>query len=783
VTTGLDRLAEQLHDLVGTGRASEAGVAGWVRLVSQGTPLPDDLAPDDADLVRRLAWLMLCHAPTLDSGWLVMAAMRCDLVAAGSSTWQEAFDDVRLLEEISPHDPAAVERVLGLGGDLLRAYVAREIEAVRSGQRRPAAAAGAGGGDGPGGGAGPATSGPAAATPGPPPAATRPAGPVAWPTRPPAAPATTAFFFLPRGVDRDGFLHRAAECRLAFRFATAPGPGAPEELGFAAPDGVSLVFRALPLLDVAGVRVESATLVGPGHPILVSLGALLWEPFLATAPPVADREAWIHWLGCAALAGPALAGVDVQERLAAALLNPDAEVRFTAALAALVGGWPEGRELAGARLATERDARVRHGLTRALGRHDEEVEAALARWQQQPLPVWRGVVPDGDDAGAARVSRREVDRLLWSLDLRLLQWNVASANHPYEKLWLAADGRALVRYREDASLGLRVVQIEGPRAPALGAALVAGLGLVDAPAALRRAREARRAGHAIRALREVAAVTPPEEDPAVVAAVDALATHPDPDVRLAALLPIARHPGGGFVQPLARLLTDDRDLRVPEAARQVAAERSSRGAPWPVFTPPPLAPAPQWPETPPEQVWVVERYAGAGPVLDALAGHVFRSASPVPRQADLYSEATFASRDGTTRVAVRVNSLLGVVTLVLAGEHADVTHREVARHVALLVPADLRPRAQEGPPEVRCWALRALGVTAGPRYTLGVFTILAAALQDPRADVRLAAVDAVAAGAAWAELRLPLQRLLQIERDPAVIEAARGALRVLARRR
>ena len=87
------------------------------------------------------------------------------------------------------------------------------------------------------------------------------------------------------------------------------------------------------------------------------------------------------------------------------------------------------------------------------------------------------------------------------------------------------------------------------------------------------------------------------------------------------------------------------------------------------------------------------------------------------------------------------------------------------------------------PPDVRAWALRALGVTAGPRYSLGIFTILAAALADPAPDIRLAAVDAVATGAAWRELRPPLERLLRDERDPAIQEATRGALRVLARRR
>ena len=108
MTSALDRLAAQLRDLVASGRAGEADVGAWVRLVSQGKPLPDSLGPEDADVARRLAWLMLCHAPSLDPGWLVMAAMRCDLIAARSSTWDEAFDDIRLLEDLAPHDPAAM---------------------------------------------------------------------------------------------------------------------------------------------------------------------------------------------------------------------------------------------------------------------------------------------------------------------------------------------------------------------------------------------------------------------------------------------------------------------------------------------------------------------------------------------------------------------------------------------------------------------------------------------------------------------------------------------------
>jgi hypothetical protein len=775
VTSALDLLAGQLRDLVAAGRASEADVGAWVRLVSQGKPLPDDLGPDDADVVQRLAWLMLCHAPSLDQGWLVMAAMRCDLIAAKNSTWDEAFDDIRLLEDLAPYDPGAVERILGLGGDLLRTHVAREIEAVRSGQRRPGPATPGGSG-----GAGAGATAPSVVRPitG---GAARPSGEPAWPaSRPPAA--KSALFFLPRGVDREGFLLRAAECRLAFRSIAAPGPGAVPEIRFAAADGLSFVLRELPLLDVAAVRVESAAEIEPGHPALVSLGALPCEAFLQATRPPADRESWIHWLGCAALAGPAVPGEAVRERLGAALLGSDAEVRFTAALAVLVGGWPAGRTLVEARLSSERDPRVRRALGQALGRRDDELERALERWRQQPLPVWRGVVPDGDDPPTVpRVTRRDLDRLLWSLDLHLLHWSGPTPATRCEKVWLTVDGRARVRYVEDAALDLRAIQVEGPRAPALGAALAAGLGLVDAAAALRRAREARRSHDAIRALHEIAAVAPAEEDSALVAAVDRLATHPDPEVRLAALLPIARHRLPGFVQPLARLLGDDREPRVREAARLVAAERSSRGAPWPAYAPPPIVPAPDWPAPGPEQVWIVERGQGAGLLLDGLAGHVFRSATRVPGPAEAFSEVTFASRDASTRTAVRVNALLGVVTLAVAGEHADAAVREIGRRVGLLAPAALRPLAQAGPPDVRAWALRALGVTAGPRYNLGVFQIISAALADPFPDVRFAAVDAVAAGAAWRELRPPLERLLRDERDPAVQDATRAALRILAR--
>ena len=167
------------------------------------------------------------------------------------------------------------------------------------------------------------------------------------------------------------------------------------------------------------------------------------------------------------------------------------------------------------------------------------------------------------------VTPRDLERAAgangWSLEDVIM----STPDSPFEKIWLASDGRTRIHYIEDALISVRYVAVPGEDPGPVMDEVNSSLDTYDREELGRMFDAAEDRGHMVRAVYHVGAAAPPEFDAELFAYFERAFGSADSEVRRAAVFATAYAPWPEFRERLQRLASDDPEPAVRDYAARM----------------------------------------------------------------------------------------------------------------------------------------------------------------------------------------------------------------------
>ena len=159
------------------------------------------------------------------------------------------------------------------------------------------------------------------------------------------------------------------------------------------------------------------------------------------------------------------------------------------------------------------------------------------------------------------VSREEIDRLASEKGWIFSGEVKATGNTPYQKIWTTIDQRTAIHYIEDSLIVIHYLQIKGDRPEEVADDIRASLDVYDKYEIRNIVESASRSSEVIDAIYIAGVAAPQRYDEEYFQLFENVLSHPDPEVRRAAIFAMAYASWPQFRSLLERVIATDLEVR------------------------------------------------------------------------------------------------------------------------------------------------------------------------------------------------------------------------------